>query len=548
MVLSPRSRASCARRPGSTRGAQLPPDEPLAALGLDSLAIVNAVAAVESGLRAASCPRRSGTIAAASRSRAWPLRWTESVCRASSRRRRRHGRPEQPGVSRVERLFLQLEGRGVPGRAVARRAALAASSAPTGRARASPASCSRATSTASCRRSRCRRASRSPPTTARRTRRSPASGRGTQAARMRAHLRRRMERGDHLPRGLGRRAHRRLRPARRDRAPRTSSHRAGTCFGLNLYERREARGRGIGLALLAASLPYTRDARLHAPGDDRARAQPADDRRGDAAASGFVGHRSRRAHASCSAACAGAGSLHGSSARARGSRLNISEISPRDGASVPVAPCAGLPPPPSSPRSPSCSRSSPSARPPTAGCKRALFARNAGTVDGFGATRVPHKGKLLVLPASGKLPASILPSSIGGPRGPAGPPGAAGGDGSSAVVASASGGGRLGAAQTSVETLALKAGSYAIVAKASLHADARHEHARRDLPAARPGPTAIRSTPTSRPARTIPWRSSPPTPSRRPGTVTLTCAADDDGVIASDARIVALRVGSLTAG
>jgi GNAT superfamily N-acetyltransferase len=33
----------------------------------------------------------------------------------------------------------------------------------------------------------------------------------------------------------------------------------GTCFGLSLYERRESRGRGIGLALLSASLPYTRD-------------------------------------------------------------------------------------------------------------------------------------------------------------------------------------------------------------------------------------------------------------------------------------------------
>jgi GNAT superfamily N-acetyltransferase len=34
---------------------------------------------------------------------------------------------------------------------------------------------------------------------------------------------------------------------------------AGTCFGLNLYERRSSRGRGIGLALLAASLAHTRD-------------------------------------------------------------------------------------------------------------------------------------------------------------------------------------------------------------------------------------------------------------------------------------------------
>jgi GNAT superfamily N-acetyltransferase len=33
----------------------------------------------------------------------------------------------------------------------------------------------------------------------------------------------------------------------------------GTCLGLTLHERCEARGRGIGLALLAASLPYTRE-------------------------------------------------------------------------------------------------------------------------------------------------------------------------------------------------------------------------------------------------------------------------------------------------
>ena len=75
-----------------------------------------------------------------------------------------------------------------------------------------------------------------------------------------------------------------------------------------------------------------------------------------------------------------------------------------------------------------------------------------------------------MLPATGKLPASILPSNIGGPRGPAGPAGPSGSDGSSAFVASAPAAVTLGAAQTSVESLSLKAGSFAIVAKASLHA------------------------------------------------------------------------------
>ena len=178
--------------------------------------------------------------------------------------------------------------------------------------------------------------------------------------------------------------------------------------------------------------------------------------------------------------------------------------------------------------------------------KRALFARNAGTVDGFGATRTPHKGRLLVLPATGKLPASILPSNIGGPRGPAGPAGPSGSDGSSAFVASAPAAVTLGAAQTSVESLSLKAGSYAIVAKASLHATldtstpgvncqlkagTDGDQVDADLSSSSDDPVALITTHTFAAA----------------GAVTLTCAADDDGVTATDARILALRVGSVTA-
>jgi GNAT superfamily N-acetyltransferase len=81
---------------------------------------------------------------------------------------------------------------------------------------------------------------------------------GTEAARMRAHLRRRMDAGiiclaaweeDRIV------AYNLLGPTGAEdvgTAP-------GTCFGLDLYERRSARGRGVGLALLAASLSYTRD-------------------------------------------------------------------------------------------------------------------------------------------------------------------------------------------------------------------------------------------------------------------------------------------------
>ena len=99
--------------------------------------------------------------------------------------------------------------------------------------------------------------------------------------------------------------------------------------------------------------------------------------------------------------------------------------------------------------------------------RRAIYARNAGSVDGIHASRVPHKGNLIVLPKSGKLPASILPASSTGPAGPTGP---AADSGVSLSVGTAPAAVNVAAAQTPVVTLALKPGTYAIVAKASLHA------------------------------------------------------------------------------
>ncbi|HET6171122.1 MAG TPA: hypothetical protein VFD90_00870 [Gaiellales bacterium] len=178
--------------------------------------------------------------------------------------------------------------------------------------------------------------------------------------------------------------------------------------------------------------------------------------------------------------------------------------------------------------------------------KRALYARNAGSVDGLSASRVPRKGNLIALPKTGKLPASILPASIGGPRGPAGPAGTSG-DGGSAIVASGGAAVTLAAAQTALVTLNLKPGSYAIVGKASLHATldtstpgvtcqlragADGDQVDADLSSSSDDPVALITTHTFAAA----------------GVATLTCAADDGGVIASDARIVALRVAALTSG
>jgi hypothetical protein len=176
--------------------------------------------------------------------------------------------------------------------------------------------------------------------------------------------------------------------------------------------------------------------------------------------------------------------------------------------------------------------------------KRALYARNAGTVDGIHASRRPHKGNLIALPATGKLPASIIPSSL---RGAPGPPGADGADGSggSAVVSAPVSAVTVAAAQTGVVTLQLKAGSYALIGKASLHAT---------LDTATPGVTCQLKAGTDGDQVDADLSSSSDSPVvlvtahtfAAAGAATLTCAADDSGVVASDARIVALRVTTLS--
>jgi hypothetical protein len=53
----------------------------------------------------------------------------------------------------------------------------------------------------------------------------------------------------------------------------------------------------------------------------------------------------------------------------------------------------------------------------------ALFAKNAGKVNGIKAARAPTPGRLLPLAANGRFPATVVPPGPPGPRGPAGPPG-----------------------------------------------------------------------------------------------------------------------------
>lgn len=58
--------------------------------------------------------------------------------------------------------------------------------------------------------------------------------------------------------------------------------------------------------------------------------------------------------------------------------------------------------------------------------KRAVFAQNAGSVNGIKASRTPKPGRLLALGANGKFTSSAVPSAPRGPRGSLGPVGPVG--------------------------------------------------------------------------------------------------------------------------
>jgi hypothetical protein len=58
--------------------------------------------------------------------------------------------------------------------------------------------------------------------------------------------------------------------------------------------------------------------------------------------------------------------------------------------------------------------------------RRALFAQNAGSVDGISASRTPHPGRLLALGRDGRFPSGVVPAGPRGPRGAQGPPGPVG--------------------------------------------------------------------------------------------------------------------------
>jgi hypothetical protein len=64
----------------------------------------------------------------------------------------------------------------------------------------------------------------------------------------------------------------------------------------------------------------------------------------------------------------------------------------------------------------------------------ALFAKNAGKVNGIKAARTPTAGRLLPLGEGGRFPAAVVPP---GPRGPEGPPGPTGPQGPAGPAGSA---------------------------------------------------------------------------------------------------------------
>jgi GNAT superfamily N-acetyltransferase/acyl carrier protein len=248
------------RATGIDDSRSLAVDEPLGALGLDSLSIVNAVAAVE-GAFACELPDslwedRRG-ISIASLAEAVDAAPISAVPSSPPSPPPAVADGDQPGVSRAERLFLQLEGQGVAGRSAAHALHRAVIGAHWARSRQACLVLERELSGDL--------PQISPPDG---IAIAPYDGVAaaplvgmwpeTQARRMGAHLRRRMHSGI-----LCLAAWEDGRIVAYDLIGPMGAEdvvtRPGTCFGLGLYERRAARCRGIGLALLSASLPYARE-------------------------------------------------------------------------------------------------------------------------------------------------------------------------------------------------------------------------------------------------------------------------------------------------
>ena len=58
--------------------------------------------------------------------------------------------------------------------------------------------------------------------------------------------------------------------------------------------------------------------------------------------------------------------------------------------------------------------------------QRALFANNAGKLQGISVSKKARANRLLPLDSNARFPTSVLPATRRGPRGPQGPPGPAG--------------------------------------------------------------------------------------------------------------------------
>jgi hypothetical protein len=103
--------------------------------------------------------------------------------------------------------------------------------------------------------------------------------------------------------------------------------------------------------------------------------------------------------------------------------------------------------------------------------KVALFAKNAGKVNGIKASRTPTPGKLLALGSDGRFPASVVPVAQG-PAGPTGATGPAGPAGSRGAPGPAGPPGATVVAVASIPPQPLPDAGYAPVAAISFAADA----------------------------------------------------------------------------
>jgi len=177
--------------------------------------------------------------------------------------------------------------------------------------------------------------------------------------------------------------------------------------------------------------------------------------------------------------------------------------------------------------------------------KKAGYAANAGAVNNIHASKKPQAGFLVPLGPDGKFPGSVGQAGPQGPPGAQGPQGAQGAQGpegpSDAFSRKSFGPVSVGASNTILTSLALGAGKYVLIGRASLQGAAQIVRCRFS-----PADSGFDTVETTQPSYEIEAVNQDTVSLSGNTTVNFTCQAFGGGATAYSTVLTAIKVANLT--